>query len=122
MESNRLQICLNSSVGNEMMKLFGNRGAIDLLCIFCCSDKAMRFNQINTTLKHISTKTLTSRLKEFEDYGILKRTAFNEIPPRVEYSITEKGQKLTNSIIPLLTWIAEYSESSKNAVCGCLTE
>jgi DNA-binding HxlR family transcriptional regulator len=61
-------------------------------------------------LKHVSTKTLASRLKELEKNKVLKRTAFNEIPPRVEYSMTEKGQKLVDSLMPLLNWIVEFTE------------
>ena len=65
----------------------------------------MRFMELSNHLGHISTKTLSTRLKQLEENGILLRTAYNEIPPRVEYSITNAGQKLVDSIMPLIDWI-----------------
>ncbi len=55
---------------------------------------SMRFNTLRAELKHISSKTLSSRLKLLEELGFVQRRAFLEIPPRVEYHITEKGQEL----------------------------
>ena len=40
----------------------------------------------------------------------MKRTAFNEIPPRVECSMTEKGLKLADALMPLIQWVVDYSE------------
>jgi DNA-binding HxlR family transcriptional regulator len=45
-------------------------------------------------LPGISTKTLTARLRELESYGLVKRTVFPEVPPRVEYSLTPKGREV----------------------------
>jgi DNA-binding HxlR family transcriptional regulator len=56
-----------------------------------------------------SSKTLAVRLKEMERNGILHRQAYNEIPPRVEYQLTTKGQELTESIVNLLQWMRKWS-------------
>ncbi|HXT85160.1 MAG TPA: helix-turn-helix domain-containing protein [Verrucomicrobiae bacterium] len=56
-----------------------------------------------------SSKTLAKRLKELEKSEILSRQAFNEIPPRVEYKLTKKGQWLTESMINLLQWMRKWS-------------
>jgi DNA-binding HxlR family transcriptional regulator len=61
-------------------------------------------------MKGFSSKTLTIRLKELEKNGILNRQSFNEIPPRVEYHLTPKGQELVGSIINLLQWMRKWSE------------
>jgi len=53
-----------------------------------------RPSELAKTLKGINPKTLTDRLRELEKWGLVKRTAFHEIPPRVEYSLTETGQQL----------------------------
>ena len=66
----------------------------------------MRFNELAKLLNHVSTKTLASRLRELEKEKILTRTAYNEIPPRVEYSMTPKGQSLIEALLPLIQWIA----------------
>jgi len=56
---------------------------------------------------------LAIRLKELENNGILERRAYNEIPPRVEYNLTDKGQELVESVINLLQWMRRWSSKSK---------
>ena len=90
-----------------ILKMLSSRGTMEILCTFCCSQKKVRFNELNKLLKHVSTKTLTSRLRELEKEGILTRTAYNEIPPRVEYSVTQKGQSLIEALLPLIQWIID---------------
>jgi DNA-binding HxlR family transcriptional regulator len=53
-----------------------------------------RTNEFLSALPGISTKTLTARLRELESYGLVKRTVFPEVPPRVEYSLTAKGREV----------------------------
>jgi DNA-binding HxlR family transcriptional regulator len=60
-------------------------------------------------MKGISSKTLARRLKELEKDGILERQAYNEIPPRVEYKMTKKGQELVESILNLIQWMIKWS-------------
>jgi DNA-binding HxlR family transcriptional regulator len=60
-------------------------------------------------MKGISSKTLARRLKELEKEGILERQAYNEIPPRVEYKMTKKGQELVESILNLVQWMIKWS-------------
>ncbi|MGA9942175.1 MAG: helix-turn-helix domain-containing protein [Nitrososphaeraceae archaeon] len=55
--------------------------------------------------------SLARRLKELEKGGILERQAYNEIPPRVEYRLTAKGQELLESVINLLQWMRKWSKS-----------
>jgi len=113
MGSDTLDICLGS--GGPMIKLLGSRGTLDILCVFTTGTNTVRFNKLYGLLGHISTKTLTSRLRELEGNGILKRTAYNEIPPRVEYSITEKGQRLTEALVPLVLWVEEWADKEGRA-------
>src|SRR5258708_33323544 len=53
-----------------------------------------RFNQLERSLHGISPKTLSERLRSLEEEGIIVRQTFAEVPPRVEYSLTEKGHDL----------------------------
>jgi DNA-binding HxlR family transcriptional regulator len=64
----------------------------------------MRFNQLAQNLDGISAKTLTDVLKDLRANGLVKREAFNEIPPRVEYHLTQEGRELTMLVAPLMTW------------------
>lgn len=58
------------------------------------SKGARRPSELSKTLKGISPKTLTERLRDLEKWGLVDRKAYEEIPPRVEYSLTERGQEL----------------------------
>ncbi|HMF34872.1 MAG TPA: helix-turn-helix domain-containing protein [Candidatus Lokiarchaeia archaeon] len=91
--------------GRHFVQLISSRGTMEILSIFCCSAKQYRFTEISRLLEYVGTKTLSARLKGLEREGILTRTAFNEIPPRVEYAITEKGQSLAEAAMPLIRWI-----------------
>jgi DNA-binding HxlR family transcriptional regulator len=64
----------------------------------------MRFNQLVHGLDGISAKTLTDVLKDLQTNGLVKREAFSEIPPRVEYCLTREGRELTMLVAPLMTW------------------
>jgi len=57
-----------------------------------------RFNQLERSLQGISPKTLSERLRSLEKEGIIARQTFAEAPPRVEYSLTEKGRDLAGVI------------------------
>ena len=54
----------------------------------------LRFNQIMKNLNGINPKTLSSRLREIEGYGLIERRSYAEIPPRVEYTLTDAGEQL----------------------------
>ena len=66
-----------------------------------------RFNELESVLE-ISPNTLTDRLKELVGVGLLTRTAYNEIPPRVEYAATEKAIELTPAFKHLYSWAHEH--------------
>ena len=63
-------------------------------------------------LQGISAKTLADILKQLEISGLIKREAFAEIPPRVEYSLTKDGTELRSAIKPLMQWAALRKEES----------
>jgi len=79
----------------------------------------LRFNKIMETLNGISPKTLSDTLKGLQNEGLIKRESFAEIPPRVEYSLTNDGTELRKSIIPLLEWTANRSELNKERCAKC---
>ena len=89
----------------RLRKLVTKRGTLEILIPLCCTTNPVRYIKFRNTLKGFSSKTLAIRLKELEKGGILERHAYNEIPPRVEYNLTNKGQELVESVINLLRWM-----------------
>ena len=95
----------------KIRKLITKRGTLEMLIPLCCSREAVRYKKFRELLKGVSSKTLAMRLKELEIAGILERHAYNEIPPRVEYTLTAKGQELVESVINLMQWMRKWSRS-----------
>ncbi|RDI68348.1 winged helix-turn-helix transcriptional regulator [Nocardia pseudobrasiliensis] len=63
-----------------------------------------RFTQLRSALAGISPKTLSSRLQRFQETGLVTRTAYAEIPPRVEYELTPAGQRLDVVLATMADW------------------
>jgi len=73
-------------------------GKWTLLIIRDLASGVKRFNQLERSLNGISPKTLSERLRSLEEEGVILRQTFAEVPPRVEYSLTEKGHDLVDVI------------------------
>jgi DNA-binding HxlR family transcriptional regulator len=69
--------------------------------------ESLRFADIEAHIPGASTSTLSKRLDEFEAAGLVSRTQYDEIPPRVEYSLTEDGAAVRTRLEPLLEWVTE---------------
>ena len=70
----------------------------------------IRFKELQRSIPDISQKVLTATLKMLEADGLINREAFPEVPPRVEYSLTEKGKSLLPLIDALLSWATDNME------------
>ena len=95
----------------KIRQIITKRGTMEILIPLCCSTNPVRYKEFRQLLKGFSSKTLARRLKELENGEILERQAYNEIPPRVEYRLTSKGQELVESIVNLLQWMRKWSKS-----------
>ena len=74
------------------------------------NNDSQRFKELQRNIPDISQKMLTATLKMLEGDGLIHREVFPEIPPRVEYSLTEKGKSLLPLIDNLLSWASENME------------
>lgn len=74
------------------------------------SNNNQRFKELQRNIPDISQKMLTTTLKMLEADGLILRVAFSEIPPRVEYSLTEKGESLLPLINNLILWASDNME------------
>ena len=80
--------------------------------------KKIRFNDLQEELVHISPKVLSDTLKKLEIGNLINKKSFNQIPPKVEYSLSEDGLSLHPIIVSLLKW-STSRESSKIKQCLC---
>lgn len=69
-----------------------------------------RFNEIGRLVPLANTKTLTRQLRELEEDGIVQRTAFPEVPPRVEYALSETGRSLEPIVSAMDAWGAAFAQ------------
>lgn len=103
--------CLNPNCGTMLacpidttLKIIGKKFTIHILRNMGML-KQKRFNQFLESIEGINPKTLSVRLREMEKEGLIDRKIYAETPPRVEYTITEKGMALK----PVLMSMAEFS-------------
>ncbi len=80
--------------------------------------EVMRFNELHKTVDDISQKMLTVTLRSLETDGLVKRTVYAEVPPRVEYAITPLGRSLLPHIQGLYRWASENMEEIKKTRAG----
>jgi DNA-binding HxlR family transcriptional regulator len=99
----------------KLRTLITKRGTLEILIPLCCTTDPVRYIKFRRSMKGFSSKTLAIRLKQLEKNGILERRAYNEIPPRVEYRLTSKGQELVESVIGLLQWMLKWSQNIQPA-------
>lgn len=69
--------------------------------------RVRRFSELRRGLPGVSEKMLTQHLREMEEDGLVHRTVYAEVPPRVEYSLTEHGHTLNQALRPLGVWGTE---------------
>ena len=67
-------------------------------------DGTRRFGELRRSLDGVSPKTLSQRLRELEAQGVVQRVIYPEVPPRVEYSLTERGKSLRAILDQMRTW------------------
>lgn len=89
------------------------------LILWRLGDNVMRFGELQRSLPGVNAKMLTKQLRELENDGVIKRTLYPEVPPRVEYSITEFGRTLIPILEALCTWGATYLENGNSPVPEC---
>jgi len=96
----------NNCPVRSVLDRFGDKWSILILLILGEKEK-MRFNELNKEISDISQKMLTVTLRTLEADGLVKRTIYPQIPPRVEYEITNLGKSLVPHVIRLSDWAIE---------------
>ena len=74
-------------------------------------DGTKRFGELKKSVGGVSQKVLTAQLRDMEDSGLVSRKVYAEVPPRVEYSLTDLGRSLQPILDAMRNWGTEYKES-----------
>ncbi len=90
------------------VQLIGNKWK--LLIIRNLRSRAWRFNELKKDLEGISQKVLTDNLRSMEEDGIITRTVYPEVPPRVEYALSELGETMRPILDSMEQWGKEYKD------------
>ncbi len=93
------------------VQLIGNKWK--LLIMRNLRIRPWRFNELQKSLEGISQKVLTDSLRSMESDGIVTRTAYPEVPPRVEYALSELGESMLPIINAMEAWGIAYKSSNK---------
>jgi DNA-binding HxlR family transcriptional regulator len=92
----------------DLLDLLGRAHAMAVLSEFAFAEEPLRFSDLEERLE-IAPNTLSARLSEFTEAGLLDRTAYDEIPPRVEYTPTDRAEALFPVFAHLHHWAMEHS-------------
>ncbi|WP_312699529.1 helix-turn-helix domain-containing protein [Sedimentibacter sp.] len=98
-----------------IMNIFSGKWKLPIVCMLS-GDTPLRYSVIKRRLGDVTNVMLAQSLKELEAEGIVHREQYNEVPPRVEYTLTEKG----TGVLPALGKLAQWAigEMQNDASCG----
>lgn len=100
----------SKSLAETTIRLLGDRWKVQI--IECLMDGTKRFGELKRELGNITQKVLTANLRMLEENGILIREVYAQIPPRVDYTLTNIGYNLKPVIDSMVAWAEEYRQTS----------
>jgi DNA-binding HxlR family transcriptional regulator len=90
---------------SDLFKILGSRW--NLLIIWYLGERSLRFTELQREMCDVNSKTITKHLRDLENFQIVDRRIYPEVPPRVEYSLTVHGK----AFLPVLKAVAEWGVS-----------
>ena len=95
----------------EMVSRISDKWSLWTMSVIAEAGQPMRFSRIMEQVEGISQKSLTKTLRGLERDGLVTRAVFAEVPPRVEYAITDLGSEMLDHVAPLWLWVAKSVQS-----------
>ena len=92
------------------LDLIANKWTVPVIYNLYCTGEPIRFGELQRRIETITQKELTKRLRELEKAGLIERRVYAEVPPRVEYKLTQIGRTLVEPLGALGDWAKKYSE------------
>lgn len=105
---------IDSCPVRNVISRFSGKWSMLILCVLAENDST-RFNALGKAIPDISPKVLADTLKKLEADGLVSRKLYAEIPPRVEYSLTDLGRSLIPHIESLVSWAIENFDKIQSA-------
>lgn len=93
------------------LEVFGGKWKSRIICVLAGRDP-VRYSEIRREMRNITDAVLAANLKDLIKEGIVLRKSYDEIPPRVEYTLTEKGKTVVPVLVDIAKWAAPYFEES----------
>ncbi|RAO13882.1 winged helix-turn-helix transcriptional regulator [Micromonospora noduli] len=90
----------------EVLDLVGDKWSV--LIIGTLADGSVRYSDLGDAIPGISQRMLTLTLKHLQRTGLVTRTSYPEVPPRVEYALTDLGRSLLSTVLALAAWSADH--------------
>lgn len=97
----------------DFVNLIAGKWAIPILYRLIVLNAPVRFGELQRAVSPIAQKELTRQLRLFEQRGLVSRQVYAEIPPKVEYQITELGLSMRDALQPLAEWMRQYGKLLK---------
>lgn len=98
----------------------GGKWKLPIICMLA-SGLPTRYSNIKRKLTGVTNMMLAQSLKELEASGIVHREQYNEVPPRVEYTLTDKGKSIIPPLLKLAEWGAGHMQEDKTSTAFCAT-
>lgn len=102
--------CTEGCPVQMLFDIFSNKWVLRVLFELTKTEN-LRFGELKNAVSGVTNTMLSSTLKTLEEADFVKRTQFNEIPPHVEYSLSEKGKALYPIFVEIIHWATEYGIS-----------
>lgn len=100
------------------LDIVGGKWKLPIICLLA-SGNPIRYSSIKRKLDGITNMMLAQSLKELEAVGIVHREQYNEVPPRVEYTLTNKGSSIVPILMQLAEWGAEHMQEDSSCEVFC---
>ena len=102
------------------IEIVGGKWKLPIICMLA-SGLPTRYSSIKRKLTGVTNMMLSQSLKELEAFGIVHRKQYNEVPPRVEYTLTDKGKSIVPPLVNLAEWSAGHMQDDKKCAAFCKT-
>lgn len=105
----------DETLSRDVLGQVAGRWSIGVLCVLTDAGGPIRFSRVLEGVNGITTKVLTQTLRNLERDGFVTRKVFPQVPPRVEYDLTDLGRQLIAHVDPLIAWANSRADDFRTA-------